>query len=108
MIARMPELSLSETSARLKAEKRVDFLLRQDALGAALGRLKETGRHRSWPPIAQLHRSGRLTGSVGRRRHRLQLSARLRARRPIRLRVVLLDLIVATLAHSVSEAASWS
>ena len=39
MMARMPELSLSETSARLEAEQRVDFLLRQDALGAALGGL---------------------------------------------------------------------
>ena len=41
MMARMPELSLSETSARREAEQRVDFLLGQDALGAALGGLHE-------------------------------------------------------------------
>jgi flagellar motor switch protein FliM len=39
MIARMPELSLSDTSASEKAEQRIDFLLRQDAFGAALRRI---------------------------------------------------------------------
>ena len=38
MIARMPELSLSETSDEAEAEQAVDFLLAQHALGAALAR----------------------------------------------------------------------
>ena len=41
MMARMPELSLSETSASEKPSSEFDFLLGQDALGAALGGLHE-------------------------------------------------------------------
>ena len=37
MIARMPELSLSDTSDEAEAEQAVDFVLVEHALGAALG-----------------------------------------------------------------------
>ena len=41
MIARMPELSLSDDVGQAEAEQRIDFLLVQDAFGAALGGLDE-------------------------------------------------------------------
>ena len=58
MIARMPELSFSETSARLKAEQRIDFVLREDALGAALGGLDEMAVVDHRRPLRR-HRFGR-------------------------------------------------
>ena len=65
MIARMPELSLSETSARLKPSSEFDFLLGENAFGAALGRLDEVAIVDHGGPMRG-HRLGAALG-LGRR-----------------------------------------
>ena len=86
MIARMPELSLSDDVGEAEAEQAVDFLLVQDALGAALG---DAGRElgpRRWTIAAHCAAMppGAAPPAVGAAAARV--AARRRARAPIRRR----------------------
>ncbi len=94
-MARMPELSLRLTSARLKPSSEFDFFLRQNTFGAALGGLDELAVVDHGGPIRR-HGIGVIPGLPGRGcRHGLARRLLLGAERhaPLGSERVLVDLV---------------